>query len=62
MTLKIKTMYKQTGYCEKCNYTGFLEIDPLSPEEADTPKHIFCDCVPDEWDLADESGAGEGER
>ena len=61
MTLKIKTMYKQTGYCEKCE-NGLIEVDPLSPEQADTPQHIVCDCVPDEEDEADMSGAGEGER
>ena len=48
--------------CEKCNDTYRIEVDPLSPEQADTPQYIVCDCVPDEWDEADMSGAGEGER
>ena len=47
--------------CEKCE-NGLIEVDPLSPEQADTPQYIVCDCVPDEWDEADMSGAGEGER
>ena len=54
-------MQKKIRHCEKCD-KGFYEVDPISPEQADTPQYIVCDCVPDEWDEADMSGAGEGER
>ena len=47
--------------CNKCE-NGWIEVDPLSPEQADTPQYIVCECVPGEEDLADMSGAGEGER
>jgi len=31
--------------CEKCNYTGQIEVDPSNPEETDTQQIRFCDCV-----------------
>jgi hypothetical protein len=36
--------------CKKCDYTGWLEIDPSNPEEAGTPKYVRCDCFEDDED------------
>jgi len=51
----------QKTNCEKCE-NGLIEVDPLYPEQADTPQYIVCDCVPDEWDEADMSGCDYEER
>ena len=47
--------------CNKCE-NGWIEVGPLSPEQADTPQYIVCSCVPDEWDEADMSGCDYEER
>jgi len=49
--------------CEKCEDAGFYEVDPLSPEEADTPQYETCICCLENNNDVDMSGAsGEGER